>query len=119
MKRRLAIPVLDDQLSPYFGACNHYMIYEADKGGISRLEIRHPEELSIAELPAWVASYEITDLIANHVDAEIIERFALFKINLFVGIPVDSPVKILDDWLKGRLESDQQIIKQIALSITK
>jgi|SRR5690554_4433167 len=119
MKRRLAIPVLNKQLSPYFGACNNYVIFDAEHGIVSRYEMLYPKGLNILELPVWLADHGITDTIAYKIDAEIIERFAAYKINLFIGISIDSPDNLLVDWLNGKLESDEKIIKQLTLSIKR
>jgi hypothetical protein len=35
------------------------------------------------------------------------------KINLFLGIPISSPEKIIDDYLQGKLVSDKRIIEEL------
>ncbi len=111
--KRVAIPIANERLSEYFGECNHYQIFEIDKNISDRKMAQMPVGIAITELPAWLEKQGITDVIAYKVDREIISLFASKKVNLFVGIPIESPEKLIEDYLNGKLESDKRIIAEI------
>lgn len=113
MKRKVAIPVVNDLLSEYFGSCSHYEIFEVDGKIVARYQTGFPEDLSVFELPEWLEKAGITDIITFRINPEIINLFASKKVNLFVGIPLNSPQKLMEDYLQGKLESDEKIIQEL------
>ena len=113
MKKRIAIPIVNGQLSQYFGECSHYEIFEIDEKTVIRNEANFPDGTGVSELPAWLDEKGITDVITFKVNPKIINLFASKKVNLYVGVSVDSPEKLIEDYLQGKLESDEKIIHEI------
>ena len=111
--KRVAIPISDNRLSEYFGGCNYYEIFEIDGDKIRKKMFELPDVKEVAELPAWLQEQGITDVIAYKVNKQIISLFASKKVNLFVGVPISSPEKLIDDYLQGKLESDKKIITEL------
>jgi len=113
LMRKIAIPVVNNTLSEYFGNCQNYVVFEIVDEHIVNKSVEVPPNKDIELLPAWIASQKITDVVTYKVDKRIISLFTQKKINLFVGIRVNSPLKIIDDYLNGTLKSDIDIIKEI------
>ncbi|MFW5774240.1 MAG: NifB/NifX family molybdenum-iron cluster-binding protein [Tangfeifania sp.] len=111
--KRVAIPVSDKHLSEYFGECQHYEIFGVDGKIVNKKEVVFPAATTTSELLAWLKEQGITDVIAYKVNRQILKRFAGEKVNLFVGIPQNSPEKLVEAWLQGKLESDETIIKEL------
>ena len=111
--KRVAIPILKNRLSEYFGGCNYYEIFQIDGKNIKKETIEVPMVNDISELPEWLFKQGVTDVIAFKVNRDIISLFASKKVNLFVGIEVKSSEKLIDDYLNGRLESDKTIIEEL------
>lgn len=111
--KRVAIPIVNQLLSENFGECHHYEIFEIGKNVIDRKMAQIPVGITIVDLPEWLEKQGITDVIAYRVNPEIISLFASRKVNLFVGIPINSPEKLMEDYLNGKLESDKKIIAEI------
>ena len=111
--KRVAIPIANEKLSENFGECNHYEIYEIDKGITSKRKALLPDDLALSELPEWLKGEGITDVITYRVNREIIKLFASKKVNLFIGVPISSSEKLIDDYLQGKLESDKEIIAEL------
>lgn len=111
--KRIAIPVSEEKLSEYFGQCSHYEIFEIDMDIIHRKVAEIPPYNDITKLPEWVASQGITDVITYKIDKLIISLFMQNKINLFVGIKVNTPQAIIEEYLNGTLKSDYSIISEI------
>lgn len=111
--KRVAIPIANNLLSEYFGGCNHYEVFEIDKNIKSKTTADLPHGIGIAELPGWLENEGITDVIAYKVNREIISLFASKKVNLFVGVPIDTSEKLIESYLIGTLESDKNIIAEL------
>jgi predicted Fe-Mo cluster-binding NifX family protein len=111
--KRVAIPVHDDQLSEYFGKCHYFKIYDIDKSSITEKKLDMPQISSIEELPGWASEKGITDIITYKIDKQIIMLFNKYKINLFIGIPKNSPEKLIEEFVAERLRSDKKIISEI------
>lgn len=119
MKKRVAIPVTNEKLSEFFGECNHYEIFEIDGKIVGRQQARVPSGTGMSELPGWLEEKGITDVVTFRVNPKIINLFASIKVNLFVGVPIDSPQNLMEDYLQGKLESDEKIIKEITYTTNK
>jgi predicted Fe-Mo cluster-binding NifX family protein len=117
--KRVAVPVVKGRLSEYFGQCNHFEIFEIDEGNIKSNEIEMPLKDDITKLPEWAASEGITDIIAYKVDKCIINSFTPFRINLFIGIPINTPRSLINDYINGKLKSDEIIISEILVQNEK
>ena len=115
MKKRVAIPVTNEQLSEYFGECSHYEIFETDGKIVDRKEAKFPAGTVATELPGWLEEIGITDVITFKVNPKIINLFASKKVNLFVGVPIDFPQNLIEAYLQGKLESDEKIIQEITV----
>lgn len=111
--KRVAIPIKNNELSEYFGGCNYYEVFEIEGKTINQSKIELPEISSINELPAWLKSQGVTDVIAYKVDKQIISAFAANKVNLFIGIRQNTTQNLLNDYLNGNLESDKKIIEEL------
>ncbi|MCG6188328.1 NifB/NifX family molybdenum-iron cluster-binding protein [Maribellus maritimus] len=111
--KKVAIPVTNDQLSEFFGTCNHYKVFEIEKKVLRSYVLEIPTETDIMELPGWLKEKGVTDVITFRVNRKIISLFASRKVNLFVGVPLGNPKHLIDKYLEGRLESDKRIIAEI------
>lgn len=111
--KRVAIPVSNENLSEYFGECQRYEIFEVDGKIVDKKDAIFPGATTTSGLPAWLKEQGITDVIVYKVNRQILNRFASEKVNLFVGIPQNSPENLVESWLEGKLESDEKIISEI------
>lgn len=107
---RVAIPVLNKVLSTNFNKCGYYDIYEIDQKRI----ISHKQEKlchkSSNELNMWIYEKGITDLIVHGIDKSSVDYFADTKVNLFIGVNINEPNKLIEDYLKGTLQSNTKVI---------
>ena len=111
--KRIAIPVKGGKLSEYFGQCGYYEIFEIEKFSVQANRLEVPPFKDIEKLPGWIESQEITDVIAHKIDKRIITQFSNLKVNLFIGIPINTTDQLIEDYLNGNLKSDDTIIKEI------
>ncbi len=113
MKKRVAIPVKNAQLCNNLSECSHYEVFEISGENVLRKELRAFADTDLQKLPQWLKEKGITDVIAYKIDPGIINLFASLKINLFVGVASKSSEEIIEDYIQGRLESDEEIIREI------
>ncbi len=111
--KRVAIPLVKDRLSEYFGKCSYYEIFEIDQKTIKSSKIGIPSHQDLTKIPDWVIEKGITDVIIHKMDKKVFSLLAETKINLFVGIPIDSPDAIIKGYMSGSLKSDAKIINEI------
>ena len=111
--KRVAIPVSNGMLSEYFGRCNYYKIFEISENNIVQEKKEIPREKDITRLPEWMAEKRISDVITYKVDKQIINLFSSYRINLFVGISIDTPQNLIEDYINGNLKSNEKIISEI------
>ena len=111
--KRVAIPIANNKLSENFGECNYYTIFEIDKKIESEKTKLLPDGISLLELPSWLKKEGVTDVVTYKVNRLIINLFVAEKINLFLGIAIDTPDKIIDDYMQGKLVSDKKIISEL------
>lgn len=111
--KRVAIPVIEGLLSNFFGQCNHYELYLIEDGIVRSEEIEIPPKQDIADMLEWIENKGITDIVVHRIDKINIKLFHPHRINIFVGIPIDTPQNIIEDYINGNLKSNQQIISEI------
>jgi predicted Fe-Mo cluster-binding NifX family protein len=107
---KIAIPVSENYLNKSFGNCSHYEIFEIENNTIISKEKGIPPANGLTELHNWLDHSGITDVIVHDIDKTSIQYLADTKINLFVGIEINTPEEIIDEYLRGSLKSDAQNI---------
>jgi predicted Fe-Mo cluster-binding NifX family protein len=111
--KRVAIPVVNGRLSEYFGKCSHYKIFDIDVKTINEKEFEVPIFTDISVLPQWAHKKGITDIISYKLEKNIISMFSMHKINVYVGITINTPDALIKEYLNGTLKSDERIISEI------
>lgn len=111
--KRVAIPINNGRLSEYFGSCNYYRVYDIEGSLIHEKQYDLPKINSIDELPEWASKHGITDIITYKIDRQIIMLFNKFKINLFIGIEIDTPENLIGEFMNERMKSNNRIISEI------
>ncbi len=112
--KRLAIPIQRNVLSQYFGQCNYYNIVDLeDNVLLSTHKKELPAVRAIEEMPQWLSNQGVTDIVAHRMDSKIVHLFSKYKIAVFIGIPIATTEKIVDDYKKGVLKSDEKLIQEI------
>ncbi len=114
--RKIAIPLVENKLSEYFGHCSHYEIFEISNKTIQSSKVEFHSITEIEKIPDWIEQKGITDIITYKIDKKYIALFSNTKINLFVGVPMDSPDILIESYLNGTLKSDAKIINEITKS---
>ena len=106
---KVAIPVTGDLLSKDFGECSHLVIYEINNKDITNKKTEDLLPLSENSLLKWAETSGITDVIAHSINNHSIRYLSNTKINLFIGVTINTPERLIDEYLKGTLQSNAKI----------
>ena len=103
-KRRIAIPLEGNVLSAHFGHCQAFAFVDVEDGKIINITVLDPPEHQPGSFPRFVAANGATDVIGGGMGPHAISLFNEAKINVFIGAPVETPEKLVNDFLAGKLQ---------------
>ena len=109
MKKIIAIPTSRDCLSPHFGHCETFAIFETDNGKIMNETHLVPPPHSPGVLPAWLASHGITHVIAGGMGHRAIALFNQHNIQVHVGAALKQARTLINEFLNGDLETGNNL----------
>jgi len=110
---KVAIPTIKNKLSDQFDNCSQYVIYEIENKKVMNKKQTTLDKSKIASLTNWVEEMHITDLIVHSIDKASVSYFSDTKINLFIGVAINSPENLIDEYLSGSLKSNINSMKNI------
>lgn len=104
MKKRIAIPLLNNMLCMHFGHCEEFIIFNTDEKGISREERLTPPPHESGAIPNWLHKQDVTDVIAGGIGQQAIEILLQNKMNVYVGVAPKPAEELVKDLLNGNLQ---------------
>ena len=67
-------------------------------------------DINEKKIQEWAVEKKITDVIVYKMDRAVIDLFVKNKINVYIGVPIETPKFLIDEYLNGRLESDESVL---------
>jgi len=107
---KIVIPISDNRLSNQFKDCAYYYVFETDQRNVVSIVRENNCKISLNDLETWITEIGITDIITHKIDKSYVEYFSDTKVNLYVGVNINTSEKLIDDYLKGTLKSNTQLI---------
>ena len=108
--QKIAIPVLNNKLSPRFASSLLFQIFKVkNKLIVKEYPIQPPAKLS-EPLIAWLAEKGITDIITRGIGHKDVDFFNQHKINVFVGVKMKSPKILVQEYIAGTLETHDDLL---------
>jgi len=110
-KMRIAIPVAQDRLSPHFGHCDQFAIFDIDdnlKKIINRNDAIPPAHAP-GVLPKWLHENNVSVIIAGGMGQRAQQLFAQNDIEVVIGATTSSPEELVSAYLGGTLETGDNI----------
>ncbi len=102
----IALPVKDNKLSPHFGGCSHFKFYQVENGSIIKEDLVPAPPQQPELIPNWLVEQGVTDVIASGIGLKPIEILSQNKINVFVGVKVEDPIILVQEYLDGTIETN-------------
>ena len=106
---RFAIPLAEGKLAIHFGHCASFALIDVDPAG-KTIMIREDVEAPPHQpglLPPWLAERGVNRIIAGGMGQRAQALFAEQGIEVTVGASVETPEKLVADYLAGTLSVGQ------------
>lgn len=103
--KKIAIPIANGKLSAHFGHAPHFYVYHTEGNEIVKEEMATPPPHEFGVIPNWLAEIKVSDLITGGIGPKAVDILNSRNINVFTGAPVESPQKIVKDFLEGTLKT--------------
>jgi predicted Fe-Mo cluster-binding NifX family protein len=108
---RIAIPLAQNKLSSHFGHCDQFAIFDVDdstKKATNRKDTAPPAHAP-GVLPGWLRENDVSVVIAGGMGQRAQQLFAQNDIKVIVGVPIESPEKLVSEFLNDTLEAGDNI----------
>jgi predicted Fe-Mo cluster-binding NifX family protein len=108
---RIAIPLADGKLAMHFGHCSSFALVDVAPAGkeiVGRRDIDSPPHQP-GLLPGWLAERGATIIIAGGMGQHAQGLFLQHGIEVLVGAPAETPEKLVEDYLAGRLLAGENV----------
>jgi predicted Fe-Mo cluster-binding NifX family protein len=108
---RIAIPLANGKLAMHFGHCERFALVDVDQAEkklLKREDIDAPPHQP-GLLPPWLAERGASVIIAGGMGQRAQGLFAEQGIQVVVGAPVESPERLVGDFLAGTLQAGENI----------
>jgi len=108
---KIAVSVLNGKLSMHFGHCERFALVDVDpaeKTILKREDIDAPPH-EPGLLPRWLAERGASVIITGGMGQRAQALFAERGIQVVVGSPVDTPERVVGDYLAGTLQVGKNV----------
>ena len=108
---KIAIPLSEGKLAMHFGHCEFFALIEVDpwqKTVVGRENLISPPHQP-GFLPSWLSERGANIIIAGGMGHRALDLFAQQGIQVVVGIPAETPEKIVTDYLAGKLQAGENV----------
>jgi len=101
--KTIAIPVLDNKLSPHFGHAPYFLIYETENNTITKQRMEKTPPHTPGAIPAHLKKIGVSDVIVSGIGQKAVDIFNASGINVFSGAQTDTPANIIQNFLENKL----------------
>jgi ATP-binding protein involved in chromosome partitioning len=102
---KIALPVHGGKLSQHFGHSELFCLVEVEDQSIQRREDLTPPAHEPGLLPRWLKERGVNLVIAGGMGQRAQSIFRQAGIEVICGAPSDAPDMVVDEYLKGNLET--------------
>ena len=108
---RIAVPLVNGQLSMHFGHCEQFALVDADEAtkAVAETAVLTPPPHEPGVLPRWLHEQGADVIIAGGMGRRAQQLFAQQGIAVVVGAPGASPEQLAHDYLSGALRTGENI----------
>ena len=101
MVKKIAIPAINNELSPHFGHCQYFAVYEIEDNKIINQFSSPAPPHETGSLPNWLVSLEVSDVIAGGMGPKAVEIFNNNGINVYLGAQPIKTDEVIQQFLDG------------------
>ncbi len=108
---RYAVPVSGGTVSPHFGHCEQFALFDVDEetNNILKKELVTSPEHQPGLLPEWLAEHGVSFVIAGGMGSRAQSLFQQNRIGVILGVLESDPEKAVLSHLNGQLATGDNI----------
>jgi len=104
---RIAIPIVGGTLSPHFGHCEEFALFDVDTETneiVGRNNVKAPQH-EPGLLPRWLHEHGADVIIAGGMGTRARQLFEQKEIQVIIGVASNEPEVIVSDLINGQLQT--------------
>ena len=109
MRKKFAIPTVNNALTPHFGHCEKFAIVETENESIVGMDYIDPPLHQPGAYPGFLASHGVNVVISGGMGFKAQELFSMNNIEVCIGVSSDSPELLVEQYLQDRLQTGKNL----------
>ncbi len=106
--KRVAIPVLNNELSSHFGQTEYFYIFDIEGNEVKKQTAHPAPPHTHGSIPTFLKELNITDLIAGGIGRRAVDMLNEGQVNVFAGVSKTDPMELLNDFINGTLTASNE-----------
>lgn len=106
---RIAIPVTGGVVSPHFGRCEEFVLFDVENGEVKNRASLVPPPHEPGAFPAWLKEQGAGMIIASGMGGRAQTLFNQQGIEVVLGAPPASPNEVISSYLDGTLKAGENV----------
>jgi len=104
MKQKIAVPVVDGNLSNHFGHCQYFFIAEVNGDEIHQVSEEEPPPHAPGVIPRWLNERNVDVVLVGGIGQKALALFQQFNIQPVIGVASAPPRELVENFLKEKLD---------------
>jgi predicted Fe-Mo cluster-binding NifX family protein len=109
MKKKFAIPTLNEKLTAHFGHCEKFAIVDVEDDKVINQEFIVPPVHQPGVYPKFLADQGVHVIIAGGMGQKAQDLFAMNNIEVHMGVQDGSPSDLVMNYLNDQLQTGQNL----------
>jgi len=108
--QKIAIPLSGRKLSLRFAECRQIKIYCVKNRKIVNEDLTSLPAYQPDLISEWIIENGITDVIVAGIELKLLQTLNRNKVNVFVGVKVETPDNLVKEYIDGILETHDNLL---------
>lgn len=109
MKKKFAIPTLNEKLTAHFGHCEKFAIVDVEDTKVIKEEFVTPPVHQPGVYPKFLADQGVHVIIAGGMGQKAQDLFAMNNIEVHMGVQDGSPMELVEQYLNNQLQTGKNL----------
>ena len=106
---KIAIPLTAGKLSPHFGHCEHFALFQVENNRITDQTTIVPPPHEPGLLPRWLKEKGVDPVIVGGIGRRAQDLFNSSGVEVICGVKPQDPMMIIEQHLNGTLETGDNV----------
>lgn len=109
LRMKIAIPTVDQRITPHFGHCQNFAIVHVEENTIKKVEYVDPPMHQPGVYPRFLAGLDVNVIIAGGMGHKAQDLFHQNNIDVIIGIEGGTPEELASHFLNDQLSSGKNL----------